>query len=423
MTGGRLLIRRILIGLAVTAYTLFVVGSLAYSYLLMERTVNMATGPITSYSNDVGRKLDTWLKDNGVSSNLIVRENSLSVIEEVNAFGEFLQDPDDLNLGFVAQGVDASRYPDVVSLGSIASLPLLIFARSELDIGDLAGKKVSIGVPGSDVNHLMTQIIDSYGFTSDLEVRSDPTDVGVEQLLSGDVDAVAILDSLRAPIIAELAGNPDLKIVNLARNAALAFEIGYIQPATIPASFIDLAKRLPAEPVSTVAVDLTVIANKYLDEPNVLLIAEQLTQLDSRMRLPSDVKSYPNTEGSQFPISAVAREYYINGIPLLYKIFPDSLIAWLWIPLARVVTVTFFIWAALRYVFPFILNLTNPSGISRRALARLERRQREGKPLSRRQTQHLKRVVAAIEVRKVDPDQETMERALSLLGQTDSVVP
>jgi TRAP-type uncharacterized transport system substrate-binding protein len=423
MTGGRLLIRRILIGLAVTAYTLFVVGSLAYSYLLMERTVDMATGPITSYSNDVGRKLDTWLKDNGVSSNLIVRENSLSVIEEVNAFGEFLQDPDDLNLGFVAQGVDASRYPDVVSLGSIASLPLLIFARSELDIGDLAGKKVSIGVPGSDVNHLMTQIIDSYGFTSDLEVRSDPTDVGVEQLLSGDVDAVAILDSLRAPIIAELAGNPDLKIVNLARNAALAFEIGYIQPATIPASFIDLAKRLPAEPVSTVAVDLTVIANKYLDEPNVLLIAEQLTQLDSRMRLPSDVKSYPNTEGSQFPISAVAREYYINGIPLLYKIFPDSLIAWLWIPLARVVTVTFFIWAALRYVFPFILNLTNPSGISRRALARLERRQREGKPLSRRQTQHLKRVVAAIEVRKVDPDQETMERALSLLGQTDSVVP
>jgi TRAP-type uncharacterized transport system substrate-binding protein len=423
MTGGRLLIRRILIGLAVTAYTLFVVGSLAYSYLLMERTVNMATGPITSYSNDVGRKLDTWLKDNGVSSNLIVRENSLSVIEEVNAFGEFLQDPNDLNLGFVAQGVDASRYPDVVSLGSIASLPLLIFARSELDIGDLAGKKVSIGVPGSDVNHLMTQIIDSYGFTSDLEVRSDPTDVGVEQLLSGDVDAVAILDSLRAPIIAELAGNPDLKIVNLARNAALAFEIGYIQPATIPASFIDLAKRLPAEPVSTVAVDLTVIANKYLDEPNVLLIAEQLTQLDSRMRLPSDVKSYPNTEGSQFPISAVAREYYINGIPLLYKIFPDSLIAWLWIPLARVVTVTFFIWAALRYVFPFILNLTNPSGISRRALARLERRQREGKPLSRRQTQHLKRVVAAIEVRKVDPDQETMERALSLLGQTDSVVP
>jgi TRAP-type uncharacterized transport system substrate-binding protein len=423
MTGGRLLIRRILIGLAVTAYTLFVVGSLAYSYLLMERTVNMATGPITSYSNDVGRKLDTWLKDNGVSSNLIVRENSLSVIEEVNAFGEFLQDPNDLNLGFVAQGVDASRYPDVVSLGSIASLPLLIFARSELDIGDLAGKKVSIGVPGSDVNHLMTQIIDSYGFTSDLEVRSDPTDVGVEQLLSGDVDAVAILDSLRAPIIAELAGNPDLKIVNLARNAALAFEIGYIQPATIPASFIDLAKRLPAEPVSTVAVDLTVIANKYLDEPNVLLIAEQLTQLDSRMRLPSDVKSYPNTEGSQFPISAVAREYYINGIPLLYKIFPDSLIAWLWIPLARVVTVTFFIWAALRYVFPFILNLTNPSGISRRALARLERRQREGKPLSRRQTQHLKRVVAAIEVRKVDPDQETMERALALLGRTDSVVP
>jgi TRAP-type uncharacterized transport system substrate-binding protein len=423
MTGGRLLIRRALIAIGVVAYVLFVVGNLAYSFLLMERTVNMATGPITSYSNDVGQVLDTWLTDNGVSSSLTVREDSLSVIEEVNAFGEFLQDPDDLNLGFVAQSVDAGRYPDVVSLGSIASLPLLIFARSELDIADLAGKRVSIGVPGSDVNHLMTKIISSYGFTSDLEVRSDPTDVGVEQLLSGEVDAVAILDSLRAPIIEELARNPELKIVNLGRNAALAFEIGYIQPATIPSSFIDLDERLPAEPVMTVAVELTVIANKYLDEPNILLIAEQLTLLDSRMRLPSDVQTYPNIEGSQFPISGVARDYYNNGIPMLYQIFPDFLIAWLWIPLARVVTVTFFVWASLRFVFPYISNLTNPSAISSRALARLERRHREGKPLSQRQIHHLERVVAKIKAQSVDPDQETMERSLSLLGVTASVVP
>ena len=141
MTGGRLLIRRILIGIAVVAYTLFVVGSLGYSYFLMERTVNMAVGPIASYSNDVGQKLETYLTDNGVSTSLTVRENTLSVIEEVNSFGDGWQDPDDLNLGFIAQSVDASQYPDVVSLGSIASLPLLIFARSELDIGDLAGKK------------------------------------------------------------------------------------------------------------------------------------------------------------------------------------------------------------------------------------------------------------------------------------------
>jgi len=423
MTGGRLLIRRILIGVAVVAYTLFVVGSLGYSYFLMERTVNMAVGPIDSYSNDVGQKLKTYLTDKDVSTSLTVQEDTLSVIEEVNSFGEGWQDPDDLNLGFIAQSVDASQYPDVVSLGSIASLPLLIFARSELDIGDLAGKKVSIGVPGSDVNALMTQIINSYGFTADLEVRSDPTPLGIEQVLSGEVDAVAILDSLRAPIIEELAANPELKIVNLARNAALAFEIGYVQPATIPASFINLTKRLPAEPVMTVAVDLTVIANKYLDEPNVLLIVEQLTVLDSRMRLPSDVKSYPNIESSQFPISGVARDFYSNGLPALYAIFPDSLIAWLWIPLARVVTVTFFIWAALRFVLPYILKLTNLSAISSRGLARLERRLREGKRLSRRQIHHLERVVEKIEARKVDPDQVTMERALALLGRTDSVVP
>lgn len=427
MTGLSPLFRRVLIAVCVGVYLLFVVGNVAYSYLLMERDVNMAVGPATSYSNAVGQKLNTYLIKNEVESTLTIQENSLIMVEEVNAFGGFLGDPSDLNVGFLARSVDADQYPDVVSLGSIASLPLLIFARSELGedlrLEDLAGKKVSIGAPGSDVNHLMIQINDVYGFTSKMDLRSDPTDVGIEQVLSGEVDAVALLDSLRSPIVADLAVNPELSIISIDRASALAFEIGYAQPATIPAYFIDLAKRIPGAPVATVALELTVIANKYLDEPNILLIAEQLSVLDPRMRIPSDKSAYPNFDGSQFSISDMARDYYTDGIPTLYKIFPDALIAWLWIPLARVLTVTFLIWAALQFVIPLIFSLVSRSAISELGLDRLERRLSEGKPLTRRQIHYLERVVAKIKEQSVDEDQVTMERALSLLGRADSLTP
>ena len=418
--------RRILIVIAIAAYVLFVVGNFVYSFLLMERNVNMAVGPPTSYSNNVGQTLNTWLTDNGVSTSLTVQEDTLSVIEEVNNSEDDIRDSTALNVGFVAQGVNAEDYPNVVSLGSISSQPLVIFARAELGenlvLGDLDGAEVSIGVPGSDVNTLMTDIVNIYGFTSKLDLRSQPTQEGVEQLLAGEVDAIALLYSIRTPIIEELALNPELTIVNLDRAAALAFELGYTQPATIPPSFISLAKRIPAGPITTVAVELTVIANDYLDEPNILLIAQQLSVLDPRMNLPTDQETYPNFVGSQFPASDIARDYYNSGTPTRYSVFPNTLISWVWLPLARTITVTLLIWAAIRFVLPFIQSLTAGSFITLRRLSYLEKRLLEGKPLTERQKRKLEKLVASIEAQNVDPDQKIKERALSLLGRTDEVV-
>ncbi len=418
--------RRILIVIAIAAYVLFVMGNFVYSFLLMERNVNMAVGPPTSYSNNVGQTLNTWLTDNGVSTSLTVQEDTLSVIEEVNNSEDDIRDSTALNVGFVAQGVNAEDYPNVVSLGSISSQPLVIFARAELGenlvLGDLDGAEVSIGVPGSDVNTLMTDIVNIYGFTSKLDLRSQPTQEGVEQLLAGEVDAIALLYSIRTPIIEELALNPELTIVNLDRAAALAFELGYTQPATIPPSFISLAKRIPAGPITTVAVELTVIANEYLDEPNILLIAQQLSVLDPRMNLPTDQETYPNFVGSQFPASDIARDYYNSGTPTRYSVFPNTLISWVWLPLARTITVTLLIWAAIRFVLPFIQSLTAGSFITLRRLSYLEKRLLEGKPLTERQKRKLEKLVASIEAQNVDPDQKIKERALSLLGRTDEVV-
>ena len=360
---GQRRIKRYLIIIAVGAYLLFVLGNLLYNFLLVERHVNIAVGPPTSYSYAVGQKLDTWLTENGVSTSLTVQEDTLRAVAEVNDNEDEIRDPNMLNVALVAQNLNSNQYPNIDSLGSIASQPLLIFARAELGrnlvLADLEGKTVSIGVPGSDVNQLMTDILNTYGFSSNLDVRSDTTSVGVEQLLAGEVDALALLYSLRTPIVEELALNPELTIVNLDRASALAFELGYARPATIPPSYISLARRIPAQPISTVSVELTVVANNFLDEPNVLLIAQQLSVLDPRMRLPSDNQEYPNFVGTEIPASAVALDYYKSGAPFQYGIVPDWVISWVWIPLARVFAITLAIWFAIGIVVPLIGKISS----------------------------------------------------------------
>ena len=411
------------------AFLLFIAGSFTFSFV-MERNVKIAAGPPTSYSNTVGQELDNWLKMNDQSSSLTIEEDTLSALAAVQySEGEFA-DPDSTNVGFVAQRVNADQYPEVVSLGTIASLPLLIFARAEigenLTMRDLANKQVSVGPPGSDVNQLMVEIFNTTGYSATIDARNDSTSVGVEQLLAGEVDALALLTSLGAPIVRELAANPELTIVNLDRSSALAFQLDYAQPATIPPAFIDYARGIPEEPITTVAVDLTVIASMYLDEPNVLLIARQLSILDPRMRLPSDKETYPTFTNSQFPVSDIAREYYRDGIPWHYEVFPPALISWVWIPISRVVAVTLFILLIFRFVVPQLRKLRYRSagaqvGLELR-LVYLERRHRKGKALSERQVRELKRLIARIDTPKVDTDKKIKNRALLLLGQQEEVV-
>ena len=219
----------VLYTLGLLVFALFIAGSF-FCGGEMERNANIVAGPQTSYSYAVGQELDNWLKSNGQSSTLTIEEDTLSAIAAIqyinDEFGMGSADPDSINVGFVAQRVNADEYDDVVSLGTIASLPLLIFARADLgenlSMRDLANKQVSIGVPGSDVNQLMLEIFNTTGYSATVDVRNDPSGMGVEQLLAGEVDAVALLTSLGAPVVRELAANPDLTIVNLDRSSALA---------------------------------------------------------------------------------------------------------------------------------------------------------------------------------------------------------
>lgn len=419
--------------IGVVAVVSSISANFAWSWFVAERDVNIVMGAPTSYSNAVGQELDEWLKLNDVSSSVSVNEDTLSAVADVNNAGDEIADPEAINVGFVAQRINADQFPYVDSLGTIASQPLLIFARAELGnkltLTDLANKEVSIGVPGSDVNQLMVEIFDKIGFSETVDIRNDPTSVGVEQLLAGEIDALALLTSLGTPLVGELAIDPDLVIVNLDRSSALAFQLDFAQPATIPPSFINYARGIPVEPITTVAVELTVIASQFLDEPNVLLIAQQLSILDPRMRLPTDKsekEAYPTFKNTQFPVSEIARDYYRDGAPWHYQVFPPTLISYVWVPISRLIAVTLLILLVFRYLVPQLRKLRYRSIGAELALelrlSHLERRHREGKPLNERQVRELERLVARIDAPKPDPDKKIKERALLLLGHQDEVV-
>ena len=416
---ARTLGRPILIAVAVFGYalvcSLFVINAL----WIVERDVVIAGDPASGGSYPIGEDINDWLAENGVSSTLVYRGDAASVIAEVDTSDHGLLAERTVNVGFVAGDVDSRSYPNVLSLGSIASQPLLIFARAELgdDLtqADLAGKDISIGAPGSDVNQLGMDVLNVYGLTSKVRIHNDPSDVGIEQLLAGEIDALALLSPLREPAIGQLAVNPGLTIVNLDRATAAASELGYAYPETIPPYVISVSEGIPREPITTVAVAITVIANKHLDEPNVLLIAQRLVTLAAQRTPSSGLEALPSFAYTQIPASEVARSYYLNGLPLPYAFLPRALISWVWLPLGEIIALTIAVWAFVRFALPLIRRFIGSLNPAAHRLSHLEQRRRDGKPLTDRQIRNLERLIAQIEAERSNPTQRTLQRAQALL--------
>ena len=412
------LVRRILIAVAVVAYASICSVFVLEAYLITERDVVIAVTP--GGSDAIGEEINEGLIENGVTSSLVVRADDVGVIAEVNGSDSRMGSDGAVNVAFVAQDVDPDMYPDVLSLGTISFQPLLIFARAELGDGltqaDLAGTDISIGIQGSDVNQLATDVLSIYGLTEQVRVHSDPTDVGIEQLLAGEIDALAVLSPPGAPETRELGVNPELTIVSLEGASAAAVELGNAQSATIPPYGISVREGIPKEPITTVAVALTVIAHKYLSEPNVLMVAQQLQGLASRLPPSSDVAvPLPTFDYSRFPASEIARSYYEDGLPLRYAAFPRALITWVWLPLGEIITFTLVVWGVIRFVLPWIGKISGYMNPAAYRLSHMEQRRRDGKPLTNRQIRNLERLIARIEAQRVDRTEQTMQRAQAIL--------
>lgn len=370
----------------------------AVGYLITQinwnRSVVIEGGPTIGFFYETGRQIDDWLKFNGVDSTLTQRDDTLRIIGDVN-------DPDNpVNVGFVAQSVSASAFPNVVSLGSIVQEPLLFFARSDLgadlSIEDLKGLRIQIGPRISGVHSLASAALTAYGITADdVILQRDPTSEGISKVLSGDSDVVATLFPPQTPVIGELARDPRLQIVTLPNVDALAGRIGYVQPTVIPTGSFSLSPSVPAQPVETIGIPVTVIANRSLPDSYAYLIAERLQQLFSGATSTSAAGEFPNFVDTQLPASQAARDFYDTGRPWQFRILPGQ-IAEVFYLLALIGSVTFVLMAIYKFLLPDVhgtwSKILSPRQ-TRALLTELERSQAEGRPLRPSQQRQLTRLI------------------------------
>lgn len=217
--------------------------------------------------------------------------------------GEFAEDKPLTELRLVAQ-----LYP--------ATIHLIVRKDSAIkSITDLAGKKVSIGGPGSGTQFTAKQILSAHKVRwNTLQMRNLDLDAATDALKKGEIDAMFVVGGAPVLALADLARETLIDVVPIVGPTAekLTQVLPYYTPDVIPVGTYGNDVEIP-----TLAVGSILVANANFDEERTFGIAraiwhERNTELFAtghpRGRL---MKKALAVKGLTLPVHPGAARYYI----------------------------------------------------------------------------------------------------------------
>jgi TRAP-type uncharacterized transport system substrate-binding protein len=237
-----------------------------------------------------------------------------------------LQSPDTkVDFAFIAGGLAAEEnYEGLISLGSVAYQPLMVFYRSATPISrlsELAGKRLAVGAIGSGTRALATTLLQANGIigapTTFLDLDAN---AAASALLAGSLDAVFLMgDSAPIQILRTLIRAPEVQLFHFAQADAYVRRNAYLNKITLPQGSIDLGTNLPREDVDLIGPTVELVAREGLNSALSDLLIEVAGEVHGRAGLLQKRGEFPAALEHEIPLSEDARRFYRSGKGFLYR--------------------------------------------------------------------------------------------------------
>ncbi len=296
--------------------------ALALLYPAVPRKIVMATGAEGGGYSEFGERYRQIFSQHGVKLTVLHTRGSIENLS-------LLRDQDSGTSIALVQGGLArpQQFPNVVSLGTVSVEPLWIFyrpAQERLDqLKQLRGMRVSIGLQGSGMRaHALALLalngIDDHNTTL---LPLTPAEAA-KQLISGEIQAVMLVDALNAPAVQQLLASPDIQLLSLRQADAYVARLPYLSRVIVPAGFADLAHGRPAADVEMIAVKTNLVVRRDLPSPIQYLLLEAATKIHSHPGVFQSAGKFPAADETDLPLSDDALQFYRSGPPLLQRELP-----------------------------------------------------------------------------------------------------
>jgi hypothetical protein len=299
------------------------------------RTLTIASGPAGSSFQRNAERYQKILEREGVTLNIVASDGSADNLAK-------LADPKQkVDLGFVLGGeAKDAKYENLVSLGSIAFQPLMVFYKGAPKslLSEFKGLRLNIGPEGSGTHRLALALLKANGIVPGDGTILDQTDLAdpSRDLNEGRIDAAFLMsESTATTVTRSLIRDSGVHLFNFVQADAYVRRIGTLNKLQLPRGSLDLGKDIPAADIVLIGPTVQLVARESLHPALSDLILEAAREVHGNAGIFRKRGEFPAAHEGEFRTSADASRYYASGKSFLYRSFPF----WLASLIARVLAV------------------------------------------------------------------------------------
>ena len=299
---------------------LAIVTTIVWLGPLPPRVVVMSTGAPGSDYDLLAAQYRDIAKRSGIELRLLPSNGGVENLRRLNNAHS------GVSVAFAQGGLTGeARSPDLESLGTMFFEPLWFFTR--VPVGEhlegLHGKRVSIGLEGSGTRALSTQLLALNGIDEHIAqlLSLSPATAGTE-LLSGQIDATAVVASWGSEVVRQLLASSEVNVVDFRRADAYVALYPYLSKLRLPAGVGNLATNRPPTDVNLLAPKASLIVRRDLHPAIQYLLLEAAKEIHAGASIFQEAGEFPAAQRGDLPLSKTANQYYKSGAPFLQRYLP-----------------------------------------------------------------------------------------------------
>jgi len=337
-------------------------------------TITITSGPTGSSFQNNAEKYKQILAKNGVTLKILPSEGSMDNLKK-------LSNPDvSVDVGFVLSGeANGTNIDNLVSLGSVAYQPLMIFYRGKIKtlLSDFRGLRLDIGQAGSGTRSLAQSLLKANGIEQNEATIFVDThaESPVRALLDNRIDAIFVMgDSTSSDMMRSLLHSTEIHLFNFTQADGYARRFVNLNKLDLPKGAIDFGKDIPGEDTFLIGPTVELVARSNLHPALSDILLEAAREVHGTPGLFKKRGEFPTPLEHEFRISSDAGRYYTSGKSFLYRTFPFGIASLVTRILTVIVPVALLLIPAFKAV-PAIYRWRMESRINKwyRALLDLER--------------------------------------------------
>ncbi|MFC0397581.1 TAXI family TRAP transporter solute-binding subunit [Paraburkholderia rhizosphaerae] len=284
-------------------------------------TLIISAGPRGSTFWNAAQRYKEILARNRVTVDVLESEGSADNFRR-------LQNPKfDVDVAFVQDGIAQGNTEGLMSLGSVAYVPVAIFYHGDTVqwLSQFKGQRMAIGAEGSGTRELALQLLAANGITPGGPTKLLPLsgDDAAKALVDGKIDAAFLTgDSAQPPVMVRLFRTPNIQFYDFTQAHAYEGRFPFLTRIELPMGALDLGKNIPSQTLQMVAPTAELVARTSLHPALSDLLIEAAREVHGRANILQRAGDFPSPLAHDFPISADAARYYKSGKSFLYRTLP-----------------------------------------------------------------------------------------------------